>query len=111
MPEEPFPEALRILAAEVALESLPHKGLQNVVPERVAHSVADWDGQTDPEQTVWQITLEEAVQEELAATDEPPLQDMATKAFVAWLSRVAKHILERLPHTRGDQDARVGRTT
>jgi transposase len=110
-PEEPFPEALHALAAEVALESLPHKGLQNVAPERVAQSVADWDGQTNPEQTAWQMTLEEAVQEELATTDEPVVQDMTTPAVVIWLSRVAKHILKRLSHTRGDQDARVGRTT
>jgi transposase len=110
MPEEPFPEALRMLAAEVALESLPHKRLQEVAPERVAQSVADWDGQTNPEQTAWQTTLEEAVQEELATTDEPFVQDMSTQAVVTWLSRVAKHILERLSHTRGDQDARVGRT-
>ena len=111
MPEEPFPEALRMLAAEVALESLPHKGLQDVAPERVAQSVADWDDQTNPKQTAWQMTLEEAVQEELATTDEPFVQDMTAKAVVTWLSRVAKHILERLSHTRGDQDARVGRTT
>jgi hypothetical protein len=57
-PEEPFPEALRILVAEVALETLPHKALDGVDPERVA-----------------------------------------------------KRILERLPHIRGDPDARVGRTT
>ena len=111
MPEEPFPEALRMLAAEVALESLPHKRLKDVAPERVAQSVADWDGQTNPEQTAWQTTLEEAVQEELATTDEPFVQDMSTKAVVTWLPRVAKHILKRLSHTRGDQDARVGRTT
>ena len=111
MPEDPFPEALRVLAAEVALESLPHKGLQDVAPERVAQSVADWDERTNPEQTAWQMTLEEAVQEELVSTDEPGVQDMTTEPTVTWLSRVAKHILERLSHTRGDQDARVGRTT
>ena len=111
MPEEPFPEALRMLAAEVALESLPHKGLQDVAPERVALSVEDWDDQTNPQQTAWQTTLAEAVQEEWATTDEPYVGDMTTKAIVTWLSRVAKHILERLSHTRGDQDARVGRTT
>jgi len=111
MPEESFPEALRILAAEVALESLPHKGLQHVAPERVAQSVAEWDGQTNPEQTAWQATLEEAVHEELATMDEPLVQDMTPQAIVTWLPRVTKHILARLSHTRGDQDARVGRTT
>jgi transposase len=111
VPEEPFPEALRVLAAEVALESLPHKGLQNIAPERVTQSVADWEGQRSPEQTAWQATLEEAVQEELATTDEPLVQDMNIQAMITWLSRVAKHIVARLSHTRGDQDARVGRTT
>lgn len=110
-PEEPFPEALRILAAEVALESLPHKGLQDVAAAEVAQSVVHWKDQAGPEQTAWQVVLEEAVQEGLAGTDRPSLQTLAAKDIVTWLSRAAKHILERLPHTRGDQDARVGRTT
>jgi transposase len=111
MPEEPFPEALRTLAAEVALESLPHKGLQNVAPERIAQRVAEWEDQKSPEQTAWQATLEEAVQEELTTTDKPFVQTMTAETAVTWLARVAKHILARLSHTRGDQDARVGRTT
>ena len=110
-PEEPFPEALRILVAEVALETLPHKTLDGVDPERVVQSVADWDAQTDPEQTVWQTTIEEAVQEELPAADAPLLQTTTPEQDKPWLSRAAKRILERLPHTRGDPDARVGRTT
>jgi transposase len=111
MPEEPFPEALRILVAEVVLETLPHKTLDGVDPERVVQSVADWDAQTDPEQTVWQTTIEEAVQEELPAADAPLLQTTTPEQDKPWLSRAAKRILERLPHTRGDPDARVGRTT
>ena len=110
-PEEPFPEALRILVAEVALETLPHKTLDGVDPERVVQSVADWDAQTDPEQTAWQTTIDEAVQEELPAADAPLLQPTTPEQDKPWLSRVAKRILERLPHTRGDPDARVGRTT
>lgn len=111
MPQQPFPEALRLLAVEVALETLPHKSLESVSPQRVAQSVADWDAQTDGEQTAWQATLEEAVQEELPATDAPDLENAAVKQVKPWLERVARRILERLPHTRGDQDARVGRTT
>jgi len=111
MPQEPFPEALRILAAEVALETLPHKALNHVAPERVAQSVADWDDQTDPAQTAWQTTLEETVQEQLPAEDASPLQSATAEQTQPWLSRVAKRIMEQLPHTRGDQDARVGRTT
>jgi len=111
VPEEPFPEALRALAAEVALEVLPHKTLDGVDPERVVQSVADWDRQTDPEQTTWQNTLEEVVREELPAAEVPLLQGALAEQTQPWLLRVAKHILERLPHTRGDPDARVGRTT
>jgi transposase len=111
MPEEPFPETLRVLAAEVALEILPHKTLDGVDPERVVQSVADWDTQTDPEQTTWQTTLAEAVREEMPDANAPPLQSTAAERTQAWLLRVAKRILEQLPHTRGDQDARVGRTT
>jgi transposase len=110
-PEEPFPEALRVLATEVALETLPHKTLDSVDPERVVQSVADWDAQTGPEQTAWQTTLEEAVQEEVSAADAPLLQITTCEQDKPLLSRVAKRILERLPHTRGDPDARVGRTT
>ena len=111
MPQKPFPEALRILAAEVALETLPHKALNDVAPERVAQSVADWDGQADPAQTAWQTTLKETVQEQLPAEDAPSLQSATVEQTKPWLSRVAKRIMEQLPHTRGDQDARVGRTT
>jgi hypothetical protein len=119
-----LPEALRLLAVEVALEVLPHKTLNNVHPERVVQSVTDWDSQTTPEQTTrlssksaWQGTMEEAVREVLPAADAPDLagftadeleQSARTKS---WLARAAKRILEQLPHTRGDQDARVGRTT
>jgi transposase len=110
-PKESFPETLRILAVEVALEILPHKALDNVDPERVAQSITDWDVQTDPAQTAWQTMLEEAVQGELPAADALHLQVTAAERTKTWLLRVAKRILEQLPHTRGDQDARVGRTT
>jgi transposase len=110
-PQEPFPEALRLLAVEVALETLPHKALDSVNPERVAQSVADWEAQVGPGQTAWQATVEEAVQAELPPADAPQLQSTATEQTKPWLSRVAKRIMEQLPHTRGDQDARVGRTT
>jgi transposase len=110
-PEEPFPDALLTLAIEVALETLPHKTLEGVDPERVVQSVGAWEAQTDPAQTAWQTTLEEAVQEELPAGGAPPLQTTAPAPVKAWLAQAAQRILEQLPHTRGDPDARVGRTT
>lgn len=111
MPPQPFPEALRLLAVEVALETLPHQSLESVSPQRVAQSVADWEAEAVAEQPAWQATLEEALQEELPATDAPGLEHAAVPQVKPWLERVARRILERLPHTRGDQDARVGRTT
>jgi transposase len=110
-PEEPFPEALRLLAVEVALEVLPHKALNSVNPERIVQSVTDWDSQATPEQTAWQDTMEEAVQEVLPTVDAPDLPSLAVESIKTWLSQAAKRILAQLPHTRGDQDARVGRTT
>jgi transposase len=116
-PEEPFPEVLRLLAVEVALEVLPHKTLNSVNPERVVQSVTDWDSQTAPEETAWQGTIEEAVREALPSADAPDLAGMSATELEqpapvkSWLARAAKRILEHLPHTRGDQDARVGRTT
>lgn len=110
-PEEPFPEPLRILAAQVALEELPHKGIKDVSPQRVAQSVADWESQAHAQQTAWQIMVEEVVQEELVAAGKRSLRPVATETIIPWLSKVAKRILEQLPHTRGDLDARVGRTT
>jgi transposase len=110
-PQEPFPDALLTLAAEVALETLPHKILQGVNPERVVQSVGAWEAQSDPAQTAWQSTLEEAVQEELPAGGAPPLRATASAPVKVWLARAAQRILEQLPHTRGDPDARVGRTT
>jgi transposase len=110
-PAQPFPEALSLLAAEVALEILPHKALNSVNPERIAQSIADWDSQTNPESTAWQDTIEESVQEIVSVADAPDLPGLAIESIRSWLSRVAKRTMELLPHTRGDQDARVGRTT
>jgi len=150
-PEEPFPEALRTLAAEVALEVLPHKALDAVEPERVVESVERWTAKTDPQETPWQGQVEEAVEvvratedDELVLSpalststalsvnsaageaegpvrseegpaesqkDEGPSQDPTPDVARPKLIQVAKALLTRLPHTRGDPDARVGRTT
>jgi transposase len=110
-PQEPFPEALRRLAATVALETLPHKALQQVAPERVLESVAHWAQQAGPEVPPWQNTLEAAVQEQLPAAAAPSLPASPAEHAPPWLVGVAKELLARLPHTRGDADARVGRTT
>lgn len=138
-PEEPFPDALRKLAAEVALEVLPHKALDKVKPERVVKSVEHWEGQTDPQETPWQKKVEEAVEAVHAAEESEvvspvlspstllgtneakgketcpehseKVEEATPEAIRPKLIQVAKKLLGQLPHTRGDLNARVGRTT
>jgi len=113
--EEPLPEALRKLAAEVALEVLPHKALERVKAERVVESME----QGDEQKTSWQEKMTEAVeevhQEEGAGAEPPvatlPLAAAAPEKVRARLVRVGKELMARMPHSRGDVDARVGRTT
>jgi transposase len=112
-PQQPFPEALRELAVEVALDCLPHKGLKDVKPERVVESVAKWEQQAEGSVTLWQASSEEIVQELRAAESALNLQVMLGQGqkLRDCLKRAAKQVIERMPHTRGDVDARVGRTT
>jgi hypothetical protein len=106
-PDEPMPDVLRELAAEVALEVLPHQALERVQAERVVESVEQWEAQTNRQETPWQKEVEEAV-EAVRASDRRRLSAEGTRPT---LVRVAKKLLALLPHTRGDLDARVGRTT
>jgi len=112
-PEQPFPQALRELAVEVALESLPHKGLKDVKPARVVESVAQWEQQAAGREALWQASSEEIVQalraEESALNGQAVLEQ--SQKWRDGLKRVAKQVLARMPHARGDADARVGRTT
>jgi transposase len=124
-----FPEAIKTLAAKVALEILPHKGLQDVKPERVVESVEQWEKKAQGSDPVWKETSE-AIAEELSsatldAEDASPLESLAPCAekhgagldgeggnsLRRWLVVMGKKVLQRLPHARGDQGARVGRTT
>jgi len=110
-PAEPFPEALRLLAAEVALEVLPHKALDTVKPERVVDSVERWTAESQPQTTLWQVEVEAAVEavgtpDESSAPLAPDDARLRPRLVLA-----AKALLAHLPHTRGDADARVGRTT
>jgi transposase len=114
-PAEPFPEALRLLAAEVALEVLPHKALDTVQPERVVDSVERWTTESEPQHPKgtrpWQVEVEAAVEAVgQASQDRAPLAP-DDEGLRPRLVQVAKALLTHLPHTRGDADARVGRTT
>jgi hypothetical protein len=113
-PEEPFPEALRRLAVEVALEVLPHKALEEVRPERILESVEQWEQAAGDAQPAWKETSE-AIVEALLSDEEPPRLPEGIEeqpgGVRAWLTQIAKQVMGQLPHARGDQDARVGRTT
>jgi len=129
-----LPEAVKTLAAEVALEILPHKGLQDVKPERVVESVEQWEKEAQESDPVWKETSEAIAEELSSATldaadgcpvdaegleslaqgvekDEDDLGREAGDELRKWLVEMGKQVLARLPHARGDQGARVGRTT
>jgi len=116
-PAEPFPDALRRLAAEVALECLPHKGSKDVRPERVVESVEKWerDAEAEESEPVWKVSSDGIVESLLEEEGVPPslLLSMKTsrEKLQEWLQGIAKQVLERMPHARGDPNARVGRTT
>lgn len=113
-PDEPFPEALRKLAVEVALECLPHKGIQDVEPERVVESVEEWEQEAKGSEPVWKATSDEIVEQlqaEETSLDLQTLMRQSVEELRTWLKGVAKKVLEQMPHARGDQTARVGRTT
>ena len=113
-PEKPFPEALRQLAVEVTIEYLPHKGIKDVKPERIVASVEQWEQQAQGSEPVWQTTSEAIVETLQAAQVSVDLHELLKRPsdkLRAWLKRRAKEVLELMPHARGDQQARVGRST
>jgi len=116
-PDEPFPETLRRLAVEVALECLPHKSTKDVEPERVVESVEKWeqDAEVEESEPVWKVSSDEIVESLLDEGEDAPdllgLMTASSERLKEWLKGVAKQVLERMPHARGDQNARVGRTT
>jgi hypothetical protein len=59
-------------------------------------------------QSLWEISLEEAVQDLLAEEAASPPRGSQPEARRAWLKQMAQALKARLPHARGDLDARVG---
>lgn len=113
-PEEPFPDTLRKLAVKVALECLPHKSIKDIEPERIVESVEKWEQEAEGCEPVWKATSDEIV--ERLRTEETNFNLQAkmgqsVEKLGVWLKGVAKKVLEQMPHARGDQGARVGRTT
>jgi hypothetical protein len=113
-PEAPFPEALRELAVQVGLECLPHKGIKAVKPERIVASVEKWEQRAQGSEPVWQASSEaivETLRTAAVCADLPTLLKQGGDKLRTWLKDKAKKVLEQMPHARGDQQARVGRTT
>ncbi len=115
-PAGPVAEALRQLAAEIAIEVLDNKSLQEnpQASLRVLKSLERWRQrrQAAKGQALWELAIEEAVQAVLS--EEPALltsTSAAPQALPDRLKGVARALLARLPHARGDLDARVGHVT
>jgi hypothetical protein len=106
------PEALRQLAAEIAIEVLENERLQKdpQAPSRVLQSLARWTQRRQASQgrPLWEEPLEEAVRAVLAEEPEPVPASTETPTLRGRLKRVAQHLKAQLPHARGDRDARVG---
>jgi transposase len=113
LPPGSLPETLRQLVAEVALEVLENKRLQQdpKTPSRVLLSLTRWTQQRQaaPGTALWELALEEAVQTVLAADTPAPPPALPTEltAQRPWLKAVAQRLKAQLPHARGDVEARV----
>jgi transposase len=111
-PAAPLPEAMRQLAAEIALEVIGNKGLlaEPSSAGRVVRSLERWTGrqQAGNGMPLWEMALEEAVrclvrEEGMEASCCPH----EASACHQWLTKVARRLKGLLPHARGDLDARV----
>ncbi len=116
--DAPLPEALRQLAAEMAVEVLGNKRLNKdpKAPSRVLKSLERWTQrqQEAKGQALWEMPLEEAVKTLLGEEaeeekgKEPSSSPQEPKAQSRWLKGLAQRLKDLLPHARGDLDARVG---
>jgi transposase len=113
-PAQSFPDALRMLAAEVALEILPHKGLRDAKPGRVVESVEQWAEKAADTGPAWKESSEAIAEEMWSEALLPPWaqqEEQQGHPLRTWLIEMGKRVLGKMAHTRGDPDARVGRTT
>jgi transposase len=111
-PDEPLSAQLRVLAAQVALEAQDNEGLrkQSRLAPRLLRSLERWTKTNG--QPLWQQAIEQAVSQVLAEQApplSPPLPESQTGRV--WLLSIARRLKARLPHARGDLDARVGWTS
>lgn len=116
LPEGPLYDTLRQLAAEVALEVLENKRLTRdpQAPSRVLRSLDRWTQrrQDASGQALWEMSVAEAVHtllaEEEALAEAAPTQPPEPASHRRWLKAVARRLKARLPHAKGDGEARVG---
>ena len=112
-PDEPLPEALRQLVAEIAITVLGNERLKEdaKAPSRVLRSIERWNlrRQGAKGQALWEMALEEAVQTLLSEEESPPPE--GEDAFRRWLKGRAQQLKALLPHARGDLDARIGKVS
>lgn len=113
-PVAPLPEAMRQLAAEIALEVVGNKRLlaESNASKRVLKSLDRWTDrqQASKGRTLWEKGLEETVgsllEEDGAEGSGCPQESSARRL---WLIETAQRLKQLLPHACGDLDARVRR--
>jgi hypothetical protein len=106
---QPLPDTLRQLAAEVAIEVLENKRLNQdaKAPSRVLKSLERWTAnrQEGNGQALWEMAVEEIVDLCLATESDPMPSE--PKALHRRLKALGKKMKALLSHARGDRDARI----
>jgi transposase len=109
--EQPLPEALRQLAAEIAIEVLENKRLNQdpKAPGRVLKSLERWTKrrQEAKGEARWEVALEEIVQ--TLVPEEKGDLPVVSKERRSWLKGLARQLKKLLPHACGDVEARINR--
>lgn len=107
--DQPLPDTLQQLAAEIAIDVLENKRLNQdaQAPSRVLKSLARWTASRleAKEQALWEMAVEEIVDLCMAANETPiPSEPKAQRRRLKALGKEMKALLS---HARGDQDARI----
>jgi len=116
LPEGPLYDTWRQLVAAVAIEVLENKRLTGdpKAPSRVLRSLDRWTQRQQAARgpALWELSVAEAVQALLTAEAAPaapePRPPAAPATHRPWLKAVAQQLKARLPHARGDVEARMG---
>lgn len=106
-------EARRQLVAETAVEVLGNKRLNKDRSRSVRSVLRSLDRWREkraeaPGEALWEGAIEKIVRQLLVEEVRPPPPQVRLKALQRWLKGLARTVKERLPHARGDLDARTG---